>query len=827
MNIITRTAISNLKSNRSRNILIGIAIALTTVLLTTVPTVIFGMIDLQFFAANEAYPTYHAMFRQVREENAKKMQEDPDLTEVGVREDPAYMVCPDEDVSIVMVYVDDQTASSNRLELKEGRLPEAADEIVVSPGLLEAMGLRGDLGGQVEIPFQAVERGGLGSEQRKTFTIVGMIEDGSSGKEQKTFSALVSKAFADEVIPDGEHVYRVCFRIAGAERMTVDAIEQAVKDKSKVYDVAEGDIVENSEYLFANYVDPALYSGLAVFVVIIVLAGALTIYSIYYVSMLHKVQEYGKLRAIGATRRQIRKLVFREGFVAAAIAIPIGLAIGSAAGVGVLHGMLRTGTFTENPLMGYMREALEQGEVSLVNLWILGTAAATALITVYLSLLRPMQVAGKISPVEAIRYEGALGKQKKAKLRKGYQEMSTTRLMLSNLGRNRKRTAITIFTLGVTGIFFMVVATVLSCMSPQVMAEDAVRGDISIYVDSWEGDAMNPERELKNIQRNNPLTEELKEQILAVPGVESIEEELYAGAVMPEVTDPYTGEAFSTGVTGIGEEEMDDLDRYVEEGSLDDPKLADGTGIILGRGYVAMELGVQVGDKVNLELEDGERIVAKEFEVVAYADPPASLGSGFMLPSEVLESFCETKLADTWNLTVYEDREGSVEKTIREIVDGQEFLEMDTYREQYEMAEMTVGYLHYGGYGLLAVLGFIGILNLINTMINSVYVRQKELGMLQAIGLSGRQTGNMLQKEGLFYTAGTLVLSLGSGSIAGYLCYRFAAAEGILSIKTYHYPVIPAIVLTLIVLAVQLLIAFLVNQNFKRTSLIDRIRFAQ
>ena len=53
--------------------MIGIAIVLTSTLLTVVPTVIFGMIDLQFAAANEAYPTYHAMFRQVSEENMDKM----------------------------------------------------------------------------------------------------------------------------------------------------------------------------------------------------------------------------------------------------------------------------------------------------------------------------------------------------------------------------------------------------------------------------------------------------------------------------------------------------------------------------------------------------------------------------------------------------------------------------------------------------------------------------------------------------------------------------------------------------------------------------------
>ncbi len=84
---------------------------------------------------------------------------------------------------------------------------------------------------------------------------------------------------------------------------------------------------------------------------------------------------------------------------------------------------------------------------------------------------------------------------------------------------------------------------------------------------------------------------------------------------------------------------------------------------------------------------------------------------------------------------------------------------MSTFREENKASEKAIRYTLYGCYGILAIFGLIGILNLINTMINSVHVRKKELGMLQAIGMSGRQTVYMLQLEGLFYTAGTLAVS--------------------------------------------------------------------
>ncbi len=54
---------------------------------------------------------------------------------------------------------------------------------------------------------------------------------------------------------------------------------------------------------------------------------------------------------------------------------------------------------------------------------------------------------------------------------------------MSNLGRNKSRTVITIVTLGITGIFFMVVATVLSCMTPESMTTQDIRGDVSISIE--------------------------------------------------------------------------------------------------------------------------------------------------------------------------------------------------------------------------------------------------------------------------------------------------------------------------------------------------------
>ena len=106
MNILTKTALSNFRRNKSRNILIGIAILLTSVLLTTVPTIFFGTFKLENAAVREIYPTYHVMFRNVSEETAENLLEDERFTDAGLREDMAYVVTKDPNVRCGMVAAD-------------------------------------------------------------------------------------------------------------------------------------------------------------------------------------------------------------------------------------------------------------------------------------------------------------------------------------------------------------------------------------------------------------------------------------------------------------------------------------------------------------------------------------------------------------------------------------------------------------------------------------------------------------------------------------------------------------------------------------------------
>lgn len=329
MKTVTRTAFANLKLNRTRNIISGVAILLTTLLIFSVLSIGFGTISVQFAAVNEYYPTYHVMYRQVSEENVKKLKAHNLIEDMGIREDFAYGV--DDDSDILFLAMDSLGISYNKIELEEGTFPSGEKDIALPRQMLEEYGLEdARVGDEITLPFQLVEDGGLGYQTEDTFQISGFLK-ADINEEKKSYAALFSLDYMRSVIPAEEREYRVMFRLQNVSGSieTTDAIEEEAKNIAEDFDVSEDNVVMNNSYLLANYVDPASYAGIACIILVVVAAGILTIYSIYYITITPKVQEYGRLKAIGATKRQIRQMVFREGVFVTVIALPLGLLIGS------------------------------------------------------------------------------------------------------------------------------------------------------------------------------------------------------------------------------------------------------------------------------------------------------------------------------------------------------------------------------------------------------------------------------------------------------------------------------------------------------------------
>ena len=192
----TKTAFANIRLNRSRNILIGIAITLITLLLFLIPSIGLGMIDIQYEATNRVYPTYHGMYQKLTPKDTAKIKAVKEIESVGLRCDPGMI--PNDEYTIFMTSIDETCAKFMRFEPSEGHLPKKADEILVSQGLLKAMGLEGKkVGDTITLPYQIQRKDGLDYRKEKEFVICGMTSDTDANEEAKRYTACVSDAFVN------------------------------------------------------------------------------------------------------------------------------------------------------------------------------------------------------------------------------------------------------------------------------------------------------------------------------------------------------------------------------------------------------------------------------------------------------------------------------------------------------------------------------------------------------------------------------------------------------------------------------------------------------
>lgn len=820
MKMTTRVAYCNMRHYKSKNILIGIAIILTTLLLFVIPSIGKDMVEVNFAVINKIYPTWHALYRNVDESTVMKLAAHHDVKTYGLRSDAGYMNL--EDATVSMMYMDRTGMELYKVKLKEGQLPQKENDIVVSKGILEALGQNGKIGDTITVPYQILKDDGLDYTKEKDFRICGFLADNESSKEQKQYTSLVSEAFLKAEIPVEQVKYRFLLQVNGQKGNTTADYTETIQNIARQFGISEDDMNINKEYLAANYVDPATIPVIVGIMLIVVLAGIITIYSVYYVSMNQRVREFGKLKAIGATKRQLRQIVLREGMGVALFAIPIGLLIGTVAVKVVLLQFVEHAK-DSNVLITEAYKVVAKGEVQLYYWWIYLLAIAVTLCTVYLSLMKPMRMAAKVSEIEAMRYQGGSKRQKSS--RKGYQFLNIGRLTKRNLAENKKKSTITIVSMAVTGIFVMMVATVLSCANPMESAKSSIVGQYEISPIVESGNKEHPEYEWAEVQKNNPLNEGLKQQIEELDGVERVD----VFTALKVSGGPFEEEIGSEFINGVPEEYAEELKKGITEGNVTYEELKSGDKVILDRALLHWYPDIKVGDKLKLNIHDGDNTFQKEIEVAAIGE----YGSGLtnynclIMAKEGAEKLTINNSSSYFQVIADKDYDEALEASLQAIVDGSGRLQMRTWKNEYDTWENAMQMTRGACYAFIIILAAISIMNLINTMINSVHVRKKELGMMQAIGMSDRQLMKMLQLEGIFYTVGTLIISIGVGSLAGYPLFLYAKRTGMFDISTYHYPVTAAIIIILTLFVIQMLLAIFIAKSVRKDSLIERIRFSE
>ena len=794
MKTLTNLVKGNLKSSKAKSVLICITIMLTTTLLTSVGIICNNWLKTNKAATIEYSGSFEGIYKRVNKDKLDIIKNNASIDQYGIYK--AIGTSQYEDSNLGLIYADNTIKNMANIKFEDGTMPEKENEIAIESGYLNLLNNGAKIGDKIKLSYESLSTGEI---KEKEFILSGILQTSDISKAQKSYSAIISKSYFVSEEVDENTKYNVYINIVKPKKLTADEVKESILSIAKNMGIEEYDVRINTDYINASNPDPQVIAGGIVVALIIILSSMLVIYSIFYVSVINKVHEYGKLRAVGATKRQIRKIILREGFILSCISIPLGIAIGYLIGQVVILKALK----------------MDRYGVGGMNIFIAIGVAVITVISVLLSLLKPMKMACNISPVEAMRYDGNDSKQKK---RKGYEEINLKKITFANLSRNKKRTVITLLSLSLSGILFIVASTIMNCMNPENMAKDHSLGDITVYLDNydWNEDGSN---NLYDIQANNPLGKEMCERLENIPGVKKINMEKSAWASI----DIGAGEKNLEDIQGFDKEFYDELSEHLVEGEINKEALESGEGLVYTHPSYAKEIGIKVGSTQVITIYDGKDSYKKEFTVLALVDIG---GASIRIPESVMDSLIKTDTTIRVGLEIKKDMLKSVEEEIKNITDNDEYLSYGTLEDSIETYKKSMAITSVLIYSLVIIIGVIGLMNLINTMITSIITRKRELGILQAIGLSDKQLVKMLQIEGLFYTVGTLLITLTLGNILGYIAVIIFRNTGA-SYAIYDYPLTQTIIMIVATTLVQILITYMVTNNFKKDSLVDRIRYSE
>ncbi len=269
----------------------------------------------------------------------------------------------------------------------------------------------------------------------------------------------------------------------------------------------------------SDKLDPTVVAIIVGVLVLILLTGYLIIYNVFQISVAGDIRFYGLLKTIGTTPRQLRRIIRTQALLLSLIGIPIGLLLGWLLG-GVLTPVIT---------------AQLNGVTTVVSVspLLFAGAALFALVTVLISCRRPGRLAGKVSPVEAVRYtEGKALKQKAKRNGKGVSLLS---MAWANLGRSRGKTFLTVLSLTLAVVLLTLTVTFASGFDMDKYVSNFTASDF-ILADAGQfqtgGDGFNdemavPEEVIDAVDAQGGITGSGRIYGKTAPALEFVTEEYY------------------------------------------------------------------------------------------------------------------------------------------------------------------------------------------------------------------------------------------------------------------------------------------------------------
>lgn len=875
---VSNIARKSLLANRGRNLVAICAIALTTLLFTALFTVAGTLMDsFQQQTFRQVGGDMHGTFKDISWEQMQELRDDPLIVSSGLR---LLVGIPQEapfnKMHTELSYMDETCARGYFCTPTHGALPkEGTNEIACDTRVLELLGVAPQLDAKITFPY-TVGLSSAGPSATGTFTLCGWWE---FDEASQAAMAIVPRSYAEEILSgyqsagpgDDTGKWDLNVYLKSSAHIQDDLNEILARHGYQGIDPQSENYIDtgvNWAYLgaqFSSKADPATVVGMAALLALIIFTGYLIIYNIFQISVSNDIRFYGLLKTIGTTGKQLRSVIRRQALALCVAGIPIGLVLGWLVGRALSPEVLST-------LNTY------KGAEASANPLIFAAAATFSLVTVLISCAKPGRVAGRVSPVEAVRWTD--GEEKPSKKARHARRVTPRSMALANLGRSKRRTVLVVLSLSLAVVLLEMTCTFANGFDMDKYLDKFVVSDFILGSADYFGTA--------NLGGAEGLPEEAVEAVKSQGSVtgggciygknggteEFVSEERYRARYGAwndgETLDNMVKSAerndtglLSDAVQLYGMEDYPLQKLTVLDGSLDalkDPSQNAIAAVLLTDDYGKPEQDTnwaRVGDQVTVRYVDryaytdcvtGQPVDPQKTEngyvkrAVSYHEVTYTVAAvvtmrnsmsyrfygedEFVLGAEAFQR--ETGVQNAMTYLFDTDKkndaamEGFLETYTKQINPTLDFESKRSYTSQFTgFRDM---FLLVGG-ALSAVIGLVGILNFLNAVLTSILSRRRELAILQAVGMTGAQLRAMLIREGELYAllaaAVSLLLCLATGPLMQ------KALGGVLWFFTYRFTITPVLVVVPVFLLLGALLPLISYRSISRRSVVERLREAE
>lgn len=792
--VVKKYAKRSMRKSRIKTLLSVLTIMLSVALLSGF---ILSVVGMATETKRELQTANHAIYYNINDKQIEELRQDNRIADSRI-----YIQAGNtqvDDYLIIPVYIEQKDSNIAVEELVEGQYPIGLYDAAVDKAYLSRLGLPAELGTKITISFYD------GSSE--TFTVVGLTDNGST---ERAYSLYCSEKYAHTGSQFETSVTALTVQLADAAQMSSENFKETVQKIGTDYGITAQYSDYNDGFVASLEPNQEDIMIISIFSIAVLFVSYLVIYSIFYIYVQNQIREFGQLRTMGATPKQIKTILRTQGKILCILGTILGLIIGG------------TAAFLFKP------DGWSWLNTALVSVLIFGFVYAM----VWLALSKPAKIAGSVSPIEAAKSTGYQSAQLYSK--KLHRRITPFSMAVMGSSRNRRKWVVTVLSLGVAGIMFMGGTTLLSSLDMERFARQGLLEYGEFEIDLSRNAVRNDPHGATGVQLNNPLNDELIQNITQIEGVKEVTQ--YKTL---EAKFEYNHASRKDKLVPFTSEQQKILKQYLSAGTIDYQSMVENKEILVLRNEYAdyvFDWTFQVGDTVKFRWFDGQSYQETEYTIAGeisdeiFKDPLGGKLFGkvgfFLLPDQLLQKMVVRDFNFNSHLLI-SINDFSLEPEVREKMNGLvetiPTVTMETLHNLYQDSGAMYQRTSLVIWGLSSFIMLFAVINLINTLIATTLSRKHEFSTLRSIGMGKKQLQWTIQWEGVLLAFWNIGITLVAGTAVGYGIVHYLNSVGDDS-WVWQFPLVYFIGYAIISIILPMIISAVIIHILQKKSIVEQLR---